>query len=154
MKKIYYYIIGGILLIVIAIAAGISDGMNLGESAKAGLITRGLAEMTRLGVALGGKKETFFGLTGLGDLAMTATSDLSRNRVVGLRLGRGESLEAILSSLGSVAEGVRSSPFILKLADSVSVEMPIAMAVHQIVTNKISPQTAVKQLMARPMKEE
>src|SRR2546425_4456155 len=121
--------IGGAVKNVLAIAAGISDGLGLGLNARAALITRGLAEMTRLGVALGGRPETFMGLAGAGDLVLTCTGELSRNRRVGLLLARGESLDAILNQLGHVAEGVVSAPAVEALATEKRVDMPITRAV-------------------------
>lgn len=146
--------LGGTLKNVVALAAGIGDGLSLGESARAGLITRGLAEMTRLVDALGGDVRTMYGLAGLGDLAMTATSTISRNHQVGLRLGRGEMLQEILSSLGSVAEGVTTSPILIKLAKHHQVEMPITQAVVDVLVGKSSPTEAVQSLLSRPVKGE
>ena len=136
-----------------AIAVGIADGLGLGQNARAALITRGLAEMTRLGVALGGA-ETFMGLSGAGDLVLTATGDLSRNRRVGLALARGETLAAILGSLGHVAEGVHSAHETRRLAARLGVEMPITQAVHAVLSGKLTPQQAVARLLARDAKEE
>lgn len=146
--------LGGIVKNIIAIAAGVSDGMQMGDSARAGLITRGLAEMTRLAEALGAQPMTLFGLSGLGDLAMTASSDLSRNRVVGLRLGRGEKLEDIVQSLGSVAEGVKTAPIILDLANKLGVDMPITYRVVELISGRASAEEMAKSLIARPIKRE
>lgn len=146
--------LGGILKNVIALAAGVSDGLNLGDSAKAGLITRGLAEMMRLGKAMGAEEQTFVGLAGLGDLAMTATCDASRNRTVGLRLGRGEQLAHIIEHLGSVAEGVRTAPLVVKLAERHHVEMPITFAMQRILEGKSSPKDVIRELVTRPVKRE
>ena len=146
--------LGGILKNVIAIAAGISDGLGLGDSARSGVVTRGLAEMLRLALALGAKQETLFGLSGLGDLVLTCTCDASRNRTVGLRLGQGEKLATIVSSLGSHAEGVKTTPLVVNLARKNSVEMPIAEAVNQILRDEISPKEALRQLFNRPIKSE
>ncbi len=146
--------LGGILKNIIAIASGISDSLNLGESARAAIITRGLAEMVRLSEALGIKKDTLYGLSGLGDLILTSVGDASRNRTVGLRLGKGEKLETIISSLGSVAEGVRSTPLVLKLAKSKSVEMPITEKVNLILEGKVKPEDAKVALLERAVREE
>ncbi|MGI6524730.1 MAG: NAD(P)H-dependent glycerol-3-phosphate dehydrogenase [Bdellovibrionota bacterium] len=146
--------LGGIVKNVIAIAAGVSDGMNLGDSARAGLITRGLAEMMRLAIAMKADPQTLAGLSGLGDLVLTATCDNSRNRTVGLRLGRGEKLPDIISSLGSVAEGVHTAPLILKLAEKYGVEMPISDQVNRLLNGEIDPPTMLKNLITRPLKKE
>jgi glycerol-3-phosphate dehydrogenase (NAD(P)+) len=120
--------LGGIVKNVVALAAGVCDGLELGDSARAGLITRGLAEMIRLARAMGAQLETLAGLSGLGDLVMTATCDTSRNRTVGLELGRGKKLPDILRELGSVAEGVETTPLVLELARKFNVEMPISQS--------------------------
>jgi glycerol-3-phosphate dehydrogenase (NAD(P)+) len=146
--------LGGIVKNVIALAAGVCDGLDLGDSARAGLVTRGVAEIARFTAALGGQEQTVFGLSGLGDLIMTATCDQSRNRQVGLRLGRGESLESILHSLGSVAEGVRTAPFVCSLAREHGVEMPIAFAVERLLMGSSSPEELVQALIQRPIKKE
>lgn len=146
--------LGGIVKNVIALAVGVSDGLGLGDSARAGLITRGLAEMIRLAQVMGADPRTLAGLSGLGDLAMTATSDLSRNRTVGLRLGRGEKLAEIIASLGSVAEGVSTTPLILELASRHAVDMPITAQVARLVKAEVSPVEAVRALLSRPMKRE
>mgnify|MGYP003334520544 CR=1 FL=1 len=122
--------------------------------ARAALITRGLAEMTRLGLALGAKADTFMGLSGLGDLVLTATGDLSRNRRVGLALAQGQSLSDILQDLGHVAEGVYSARTVVQRAQSLGVEMPIASAVVQLLEGHISPQDAVGLLMNRQSRSE
>jgi glycerol-3-phosphate dehydrogenase (NAD(P)+) len=145
---------GGAVKNVMAIAAGVCDGLRLGNSARAALITRGLAEMTRLGVALGGRPETFMGLAGAGDLLMTATSDLSRNRRVGLGLGRGQALAPLLAELGHVAEGVTTAAEVVRLAAAKGVEMPIAAAVHRLLEGKISAPVAVEELMNRAPRNE
>jgi glycerol-3-phosphate dehydrogenase (NAD(P)+) len=137
-----------------AIAAGISDGMRLGLNARAALITRGLAEMVRLGVAMGGKAETFMGLTGIGDLILTATGDLSRNRKVGMLLADGKSLGDILRDLGHVAEGVNSAAAALALAQKHGVNMPITEAVNAVLFNNADPRDALKALLARDAKAE
>jgi len=146
--------ISGAVKNVMAIAAGISDGLELGLNARAALITRGLAELTRLGVALGGRTETFMGLAGAGDLILTCTGELSRNRRVGLLLARGESLDAILKQLGHVAEGVYSAPAIEALAAEKRVDMPITRAVCAVLFRGASPRDAVQQLLARDPREE
>lgn len=146
--------VGGAVKNVLAIATGIVDGMNLGLNARAALITRGLAEMTRLGVALGARADTFMGLSGLGDLVLTATGNLSRNRTVGLQLAQGKSLQQILTDLGHVAEGVYSAPTVWQRAQSLGVEMPITQAVVAVLDGRISPADAVGALMRREAKAE
>ena len=146
--------LGGALKNVIALAAGIADGMELGLNARAALIVRGLAEIGRLGVAMGGKLETFAGLAGMGDLVLTCTGDLSRNRTVGVRLGKGESLQKILESMTAVAEGVSTAPAAVGLADKFGVEMPICREVHAILFEGRNPEDAVRALMSRPLKAE
>ena len=146
--------VGAAVKNVIAIAAGISDGLGFGESARAALITRGLAEMTRLGLRLGGRPETFMGLSGAGDLILTCTGSLSRNRQVGLRLAAGQSLPDILRELGHVAEGVHSAREVLKLAHSASADMPIAAAVCAVLYDGLAPLRAVDQLLSRDPKAE
>ena len=145
---------GGAVKNVLAIATGLCDGLQLGLNARAALITRGLAEMTRLGVALGAKPETFMGLSGLGDLVLTATGDLSRNRQVGMALAQGRSLSAVLQSLGHVAEGVYSAHTVVNRAKLLGVEMPIAAAVVSVLHGHASPQQAVAMLMGRGAKGE
>lgn len=146
--------VGAAVKNVIAIAAGISDGLGFGESARAALITRGLAEMTRLGLRLGGRPETFMGLSGAGDLILTCTGSLSRNRQVGLRLAAGQSLPDILRELGHVAEGVHSAREVLKLARSASADMPIGTAVCGVLYEGLPPLRAVDQLLSRDPKAE
>lgn len=146
--------LGGALKNVMAIAAGLSDGMQLGLNARAALITRGLAEMVRLGLAMGGKAETFMGLTGLGDLVLTTTGDLSRNRTVGIELARGRSLADILAALGHVAEGVNSAQTTLALAKKHAVEMPITAAVCAVLFDAADPKETVKQLLSRETRAE
>lgn len=145
--------VGGALKNIMTIACGISDGLALGTNARAALITRGLAEMQRLGVALGGQPETFFGLTGMGDLVLTATGDLSRNRQVGLAIGQGQSLEDILAD-GKTAEGVRCARAALALGKRHQVELPITAAVCQVLFEGMPPLDAVAQLLARQAKPE
>jgi len=146
--------VGGAIKNVMAIAAGISDGMGFGSNARAALITRGLAEMTRFGVALGGNKETFMGLTGAGDLILTCTGEYSRNREVGLRLARGQTLPQILQELGHVAEGVHTASEVFKRATEMGVEMPITCEVNQVLSHGQSPRTAVERLLGREQKQE
>jgi glycerol-3-phosphate dehydrogenase (NAD(P)+) len=146
--------VGGAVKNVLAIATGIADGMGLGLNARAALITRGLAEMTRLGVALGADARTFMGLSGLGDLVLTATGDLSRNRTVGVELARGKALVDILADLGHVAEGVRSAPMVLARAAASGVEMPLVAAVADVLAGTIGPEDALEQLMRREARPE
>ena len=146
--------VGGAVKNVMAIAAGISDGMGFGYNARAALITRGLAEMTRLGMALGGKPETFMGLTGAGDLILTCTGDLSRNRSVGLKLAHGESLERVLHELGHIAEGVFTAREVQRLARQMNVEMPITEAVCQVLYEGLPAKFAVEALLNRDQKPE
>lgn len=146
--------VGGALKNVMAIAAGICDGLQLGLNARAALITRGLAEMTRLGVRLGGHFETFMGLSGLGDLILTTTGDLSRNRQVGLRLARGQALDAILAELGHVAEGVTTAREVAALAAEMGVDMPITRAVCQMLFEGLPAAQAVDTLLNREIKAE
>jgi glycerol-3-phosphate dehydrogenase (NAD(P)+) len=146
--------VGGAVKNVLAIATGIADGMGLGQNARAALITRGLAEMTRLGVALGAEAATFMGLSGLGDLVLTATGDLSRNRTVGVELAAGKDLVSILADLGHVAEGVRSASMVLARAAASGVEMPIVAAVADVLAGRIAPDRALAQLMRREARAE
>lgn len=146
--------VGGAVKNVLAIATGIADGMDLGLNARAALITRGLAEMSRLGLALGAEAETFMGLSGLGDLVLTATGDLSRNRQVGLRLARGLSLTQILADLGHVAEGVYSAQTVLARSQSLGVDMPITAAVVAVLNGEQTPAEALGTLMLREARSE
>lgn len=141
--------VGGAVKNVLAIATGLCDGLDLGLNARAALITRGLAEMTRLGVALGAKPETFMGLSGLGDLVLTATGDLSRNRKVGLLLAQGLSLAQAVTSLGHVAEGVYSARTVWQRAQSLGVDMPITEAVVGLLDGRLQAREAVQVLMGR-----
>lgn len=141
--------VGGAVKNVLAIATGLCDGLSLGLNARAALVTRGLAEMTRLGVALGARVETFMGLSGLGDLVLTATGDLSRNRKVGLLLAEGKTLEQAVTSLGHVAEGVYSALTVLARARLVGVEMPITETVVALLDGQLPVTEAVQHLMAR-----
>jgi len=150
--------VGGAVKNVLAIATGIADGMpgvdGLGLNARAALITRGLAEMTRLGVALGARAETFMGLSGLGDLVLTATGNLSRNRTVGRLLAQGLPLTRILNELGHVAEGVNTAPMVLQRARALGVEMPITEAVAAVIDGRVTPALALEQLMGREARPE
>jgi glycerol-3-phosphate dehydrogenase (NAD(P)+) len=146
--------IGGAVKNVIAISAGISDGLGLGNNARAALITRGLAEMKRLGHSMGASTETFSGLSGLGDLILTCTGDLSRNRTLGKDLGRGRSLGEILKEMRMVAEGVHTSQAMVNLAARQEVEMPICQQTYQIIHQGKKPQTAIMELMSRTLKKE
>jgi glycerol-3-phosphate dehydrogenase (NAD(P)+) len=147
--------LGGSVKNVIAIAAGVVDGIGYGFNTAAGLITRGLAEMTRLTVACGGRAETMSGLAGLGDLVLTCTGGLSRNRNVGAELGRGRSLEEIIAGMhGMVAEGVLTTSAAMGLARSVGVEMPIIEQMHEILQNGKDPSAAIRDLMNRPLTKE
>ena len=146
--------VGGALKNIMAIACGIADGLGLGANARAALITRGLAEMTRLGVALGARADTFSGLTGLGDLILTATGDLSRNRRVGLEIGRGRALADILADTPHVAEGVRCAPAVRRLALARQVDLPITDAVCAVLFEGVSPAEAVARLLSRDPRTE
>ena len=146
--------LGGAIKNVLAIAAGIGDGLDLGLNARAAVLTRGLSEMMRLVKAAGGRPETCMGLTGVGDLILTATGDLSRNRRVGLALAAGKSLPQILDSLGHVAEGVLCATAVGSLANRLGVEMPITMMMGEVLSGNLSPQEAVKKLMGRDPKVE
>jgi len=146
--------VGGAVKNVLAIATGLCDGLNLGLNARAALITRGLSEMTRLGLALGAKTETFMGLSGLGDLVLTSTGDLSRNRKVGLLLAQGMDLQQAVQSLGHVAEGVYSARTVVKRAQALGVEMPISQAVVALLDGELKPTQAVAALMGRDAKGE
>jgi glycerol-3-phosphate dehydrogenase (NAD(P)+) len=146
--------LGGALKNVMAIASGISDGLGLGTSTRAALITRGLAEMTRLGVAMGASEKTFGGLSGIGDLVLTCTGTLSRNYTVGFRLGRGETLDNILSGMKMVAEGVATSESAFELAKKHSVEMPIVEQIYLVIKENKKPSDAVRELMTRSPKSE
>ena len=146
--------VGGAVKNVMAIATGLCDGMQLGLNARAALITRGLAEITRLGLAMGARADTFMGLSGLGDLVLTATGDLSRNRQVGMALAQGQSLDKVLHSLGHVAEGVYSAHTVVARAQQLGVDMPIAQAVVAVLQGQASAQQAVAALMGRGAKGE
>jgi glycerol-3-phosphate dehydrogenase (NAD(P)+) len=146
--------VGGAVKNVLAIATGICDGLGLGLNARAALMTRGLAEITRFGIALGAKRETFMGLAGMGDLILTCTGDLSRNRRVGLALAAGRPLEAITRELGHVAEGVMTAREVARRAASISVDMPITQAVCAVLDGRIDARQAVDALMNRDPKAE
>lgn len=146
--------VGGAVKNVLAIATGIADGLQLGLNARAALITRGLAEITRLGLALGARADTFMGLSGLGDLVLTATGDLSRNRKVGLLLAEGLALPRILQELGHVAEGVACAATVLHRARALQVEMPITAAVVDVLEGRLTPQQAIRALMSREAQRE
>jgi glycerol-3-phosphate dehydrogenase (NAD(P)+) len=146
--------VGGAVKNVLAIATGLCDGMQLGLNARAALITRGLAEITRLGLAMGARADTFMGLSGLGDLVLTATGDLSRNRQVGMALAQGKSLPLILQALGHVAEGVYTAHTVVQRAQHLGVDMPIAQAVVSVLQGHTTPQQAVAALMGRGAKGE
>ena len=146
--------VGGAVKNVLAIATDLCDGLKLGLNARAAVITRGLAEMTRLGVALGAQAETFMGLSGLGDLVLTATGDLSRNRQVGIALAQGLTVAQAVEALGHVAEGVNSARTVVQRAKQLGVEMPIAQSVVGLLDGALSPQQAVALLMGRDAKQE
>jgi glycerol-3-phosphate dehydrogenase (NAD(P)+) len=146
--------LGGAIKNVLAIATGIGDGLGLGLNARAALLTRGLAEMMRLMTAMGGKSETAMGLTGVGDLILTATGDLSRNRRVGLQLATGKKLSEILKDLGHVAEGVLCAQAVSDLAKSKGIEMPITHMVCEVLFKELDAAAAVKLLMGRDAKSE
>lgn len=147
--------LGGAVKNIIAIASGISDGLDFGHNARAGLITRGLAEMTRLGVALGAEPLTFMGLAGMGDLVLTCCGDLSRNRTVGKRLATGMTIDEVTASLGGqVAEGVKTTASTHKLAQKLGLDMPIVNVVYSILYEGADPRECVVQLMGRPLKRE
>jgi glycerol-3-phosphate dehydrogenase (NAD(P)+) len=146
--------VGGAVKNVMAIAAGISDGMGFGNNARAAMITRGLAEITRFGVALGAKSETFMGLAGAGDLILTCTGQYSRNREVGLQLASGKALQEVLSGLGHVAEGVSTAREVMRRAEKIGVDMPITYEVNQALSAGKSAKEAVMDLLGREQKSE
>jgi len=139
--------LGGVLKNIIAIAVGMGDGQGAGDNTRAGLITRGLAEITRLGVAMGGRAETFAGLAGMGDMIATCTSPQSRNRHVGIQLGMGRNMQDIISEMVMVAEGVKSAPAVLALAEKYGVEMPIARDVYRVLSGDASASRAFRGLL-------
>jgi glycerol-3-phosphate dehydrogenase (NAD(P)+) len=146
--------VGGALKNVIAIAVGVSDGLDMGANARAATMTRGLAEITRLGVRMGANPLTFLGLAGMGDLVLTCTGDLSRNRRVGLALGAGRTLEDILTELGEVAEGVRTTYAACQLAERLGVELPIAEGVRALLEGKVDPRQGATMLLTRQLRGE
>lgn len=145
---------GGILKNIIAIVVGISDALEFGDSARAGLLTRGLAEIIRFGVAMGAKRDTFVGLSGLGDLVLTATSDKSRNRQFGLALGSGLSVEDALKKIGSTVEGVKSAPKILAMALEKNIDMPLTEALVGVLNNQEDVRSIFSNLISRPIRTE
>jgi glycerol-3-phosphate dehydrogenase (NAD(P)+) len=146
--------LGGAMKNVLAVATGVADGMNLGLNARAGLITRGLNEMLRLNIAIGGKPETLMGLAGLGDLVLTCTGDLSRNRRLGLALGRGQAMDEAVREIGQVVESIQTADEVMRLADRHGVELPIAMNVRDVLHGDITPAEGLARLMAREQKAE
>jgi glycerol-3-phosphate dehydrogenase (NAD(P)+) len=146
--------VGGAIKNVLAIGAGISDGLGFGANTRIALIARGLVEMTRLGVALGARKDTFMGLAGLGDLVLTCTDNQSRNRRFGLALAKGENVEAAQKTIGQVVEGVLAARAVREVAQRAGVEMPICEQVYRVVYEGVTPREAVKELMSRALKPE
>jgi len=146
--------LGGAMKNVLAVATGVADGMQLGLNARAGLITRGLNEMLRLNRAIGGQPETLMGLAGLGDLVLTCTGDLSRNRRLGLALGQGQSIDAAVRAIGQVVESVQTADEVMRLARRHGVELPIAEAVHAVLHGELTPADGLRQLLAREQKAE
>jgi len=146
--------LGGAMKNVLAVATGVADGMGLGLNARAGLITRGLNEMLRLNIAIGGQPETLMGLAGLGDLVLTCTGDLSRNRRLGLALGRGQSLEDAVREIGQVVESIQTADEVMRQADAHGVELPISSNVRDVLHGDISPAEGLRRLMAREQKAE
>ncbi len=146
--------LGGAMKNVLAVATGVADGMNLGFNARAGLITRGLNEMLRLNAALGGRPETLMGLSGLGDLVLTCTGDLSRNRRLGLALGRGQSIPDAVAEIGQVIESVDTADEVMRLANRHGIELPISALVQQVLHEQITPAECLRQLLAREQKPE
>jgi glycerol-3-phosphate dehydrogenase (NAD(P)+) len=146
--------LGGAMKNVLAVATGVADGMDLGLNARAGLITRGLNEMLRLNVAIGGRPETLMGLAGLGDLVLTCTGDLSRNRRLGLALGRGQSIDEAVREIGQVVESIQTADEVMRLADRFGVELPIASNVRDVLHGDITPAEGLARLLAREQKAE
>ncbi|WP_282269648.1 NAD(P)H-dependent glycerol-3-phosphate dehydrogenase [Stenotrophomonas sp. PS02298] len=146
--------LGGAMKNVLAVATGVADGMQLGLNARAGLITRGLNEMLRLAAAIGGKPETLMGLAGLGDLVLTSTGDLSRNRRLGLALGRGQSLPDAVKEIGQVVESVQTADEVMRQADRHGIDLPISKAVQSVLHGELSPSEGLQQLLAREQKPE
>jgi glycerol-3-phosphate dehydrogenase (NAD(P)+) len=146
--------LGGAMKNVLAVATGVADGMNLGLNARAGLITRGLNEMLRLNVALGGRAETLMGLAGLGDLVLTSTGDLSRNRRLGLALGRGQSIKEAVAAIGQVVESVQTADEVMRLGERHGIELPISQLVREVLHERITPIEGLKLLLGREQKPE
>ena len=146
--------LGGAMKNVLAVATGVADGMGLGLNARAGLITRGLNEMLRLNIAIGGRPETLMGLAGLGDLVLTCTGDLSRNRRLGLALGRGSSIEDAVREIGQVVESIQTADEVMRQAERHGVELPIASNVREVLHGGITPDEGLRRLMAREQKAE
>ncbi len=146
--------LGGAVKNVMALASGMSDGLGFGHNARAALITRGLAEMSRLGRAMGGQERTFMGMSGMGDLVLTCTGDLSRNRQVGLKLGQGQKLDDIISEMNAVAEGVKTTKSLYNLSQKLDVELPITEQVYSILYEGKDPAVAVRDLMSRELTDE
>jgi glycerol-3-phosphate dehydrogenase (NAD(P)+) len=146
--------LGGAMKNVLAVATGVADGMQLGLNARAGLITRGLNEMMRLNHAIGGRPETLMGLAGLGDLVLTCTGDLSRNRRLGLALGRGQSIDEAVAQIGQVVESVQTADEVMRQADRHGIELPIASAVQAVLHGRLTPAEGMRQLLAREQKAE
>ena len=146
--------LGGAMKNVLAVATGVADGMQLGLNARAGLITRGLNEMLRLGAALGARAETLMGLAGLGDLVLTCTGDLSRNRRLGLALGRGKPLKEAVAEIGQVVESIETVDTVMRMADAHGIELPIARGVQRVLREQITPAEGLRELLARERKAE
>ncbi|MBR0344716.1 MAG: NAD(P)-dependent glycerol-3-phosphate dehydrogenase [Rudaea sp.] len=146
--------LGGAMKNVLAVATGVADGMQLGLNARAGMITRGLNEMLRLGAAIGARAETLMGLAGLGDLVLTCTGDLSRNRRLGLALGRGTSLKDAVAQIGQVVESIETVDTVMRLADQHDVELPISRGVQRVLHEEITPAEGLRELLARERKPE
>lgn len=146
--------LGGAMKNVLAVATGVADGMGLGLNARAGLITRGLNEMLRLNHALGGRAETLMGLAGLGDLVLTSTGDLSRNRRLGLALGRGQSIQEAVASIGQVVESIQTCDEVMRLAERFAMDLPISALVQRVLHQQITPQEGLQMLLAREQKPE
>ncbi|MDE2317199.1 MAG: NAD(P)H-dependent glycerol-3-phosphate dehydrogenase, partial [Xanthomonadaceae bacterium] len=146
--------LGGAMKNVLAVATGIADGMALGLNARAGLITRGMNEMLRLGVALGARPETLIGLSGLGDLVLTCTGDLSRNRRLGLALGKGVAIDEAVRQIGQVVESVLAADEVARLADQHALDLPISASVRAVLHGEVTPAEGLKMLMAREQKPE
>ncbi len=146
--------LGGAMKNVLAVATGVADGMQLGLNARAGLITRGLNEMLRLAAAIGGKPETLMGLAGLGDLVLTATGDLSRNRRLGLALGRGQPIQEAIREIGQVVESMQAADEVMRQAERHGIDLPISSAVRAVLHGEITPTLGLQQLLAREQKPE